>query len=113
MKIAFYFVDERYIDFLKETEIRSRGFTTVAFHCSEKAFTSSSSGLTKFLIFLQFIIPAPFLFICHKYTIVYKKRQLSHLYLQYYFLHTYCKGLDFKAGGVKVVSSNDWEGWKV
>lgn len=29
MKIAFYFVDERYINFLKETEIQSRGFTTV------------------------------------------------------------------------------------
>lgn len=29
MKIAFYFVDENYIDFLKQTEINTRGFTTV------------------------------------------------------------------------------------
>lgn len=29
MKIAFYFVDENYINFLKEYEIKHRGFTTV------------------------------------------------------------------------------------
>lgn len=29
MKIAFYFVDEDYIEFLKEKEINHRGFTTV------------------------------------------------------------------------------------
>lgn len=29
MKIAFYFVDEQYIEFLKEKEIQHRGFTTV------------------------------------------------------------------------------------
>lgn len=29
MKIAFYFVDGEYIEYLKETEIENRGFTTV------------------------------------------------------------------------------------
>jgi len=29
MKIAFYFVDEDYIDYLKNYEIKHRGFTTV------------------------------------------------------------------------------------
>ena len=29
MKTAFYFVDEDYINYLKEYEIKNRGFTTV------------------------------------------------------------------------------------
>lgn len=29
MKMSFYYVDERYIDYLKKTEIKYRGFTTV------------------------------------------------------------------------------------
>ena len=29
MKIAFYYVDEQYVEFLKEKELQSRGFTTV------------------------------------------------------------------------------------
>jgi len=30
MKISFYYVDEKYIHYLKETEINARGFTCIA-----------------------------------------------------------------------------------